>query len=240
MPDFNSTSANKQSDKKPRPKRPADTPDVRLSKSLSWILRHGAVKENLPIRPDGYISLAVLMKHNKFRNSKVSDIARVVKENAKQRFTLTYKPDENLDSDRELKEGENLEDWFIRANQGHSMETVDKVELVPLTQVESFPRNIVHGTSRKAWTKIKESGLSKMNRLHIHMAGGLLGDEGVTSGMRASSEVFIYVDAKKAVDAGIPFFKSSNNVILSPGNAEGIIPVEYFLKVENSSGQPIE
>lgn len=67
-------------------KRPNDSPDVKLSKSLSWILRHGAQKENIPIRHDGYICLKVLMSHNKFRNSKITDIARVVKENSKQRY----------------------------------------------------------------------------------------------------------------------------------------------------------
>lgn len=73
-----------------RPKRPADSPDVRLSKSLSWILRHGAQKEGIPIRPDGYISLSVLMKHNKFRNSKITDIDRVVRENSKQRYVYLF------------------------------------------------------------------------------------------------------------------------------------------------------
>lgn len=226
-------------DRQPRPKRPADTPDVRLSKALSYILRHGAQKENLPIRPDGYISLAILMKHNKFRNSKPSDIDRVVKENAKQRFTLTYKPDEPSATKPELTNTDNLNDWYIRANQGHSMETVDKVELLPLTSVDQFPAAVVHGTSRKAWSAIKTTGLSKMNRLHIHMAGGRLGDDGVISGMRANAEVFIYIDVKKALDAGISFSKSANNVILSAGNAQGLIPTQCFLKVEDKAGKPM-
>ena len=33
---------------------PSDNPDVRLSKSVSWILRHGAEQERLELRPDGY------------------------------------------------------------------------------------------------------------------------------------------------------------------------------------------
>lgn len=32
-----------------------DSPEVRLSKTLSWILRHGAASEGLPIREDGFI-----------------------------------------------------------------------------------------------------------------------------------------------------------------------------------------
>ena len=36
-------------------------PDVVISKALSFTLRHGAVKEGLSIRPDGYVSVADLV-----------------------------------------------------------------------------------------------------------------------------------------------------------------------------------
>lgn len=35
--------------------RREDTPDVRISKTLSYILRHGAAKESLTLRPDGFV-----------------------------------------------------------------------------------------------------------------------------------------------------------------------------------------
>ena len=34
---------------------PNDSPDVRLSKTLSWLLRHGAQSVGLFMRPDGYV-----------------------------------------------------------------------------------------------------------------------------------------------------------------------------------------
>jgi 2'-phosphotransferase len=37
--------------------RPNDSPDVATSKTLAYILRHGAEKESLHIRSDGYIKL---------------------------------------------------------------------------------------------------------------------------------------------------------------------------------------
>ncbi|CDO55552.1 hypothetical protein DV495_000760 [Geotrichum candidum] len=215
-----------------RPKRPADSPDVKLSKSLSYILRHGAVKEKVPMRADGYICLKALKSHNKFRNAKNEDIARVVRENSKQRFTLTYKPDDPSVEQPEFTSASVLEDWFIRANQGHSLTTVE-VELTPLLKTEDFPENVIHGTSRSAWEKIQASNaLSKMNRNHIHMAPGKLGDEGVISGMRASSDVYIYIDYEKALADGIKFFKSTNGVILSPGNEKGEIPLEYVARTQ--------
>lgn len=34
---------------------PRDDPKTRLSKTLSFVLRHGAEKEGIPIRPDGFV-----------------------------------------------------------------------------------------------------------------------------------------------------------------------------------------
>lgn len=221
-----------------RSKRPADSPDVKLSKSLSYILRHGAVKEKLPMRADGYLCMKALRSHNKFRNIKNEDIARIVRENSKQRYTLTYKPD-NLGAEQpEFTSTSNLEDWFIRANQGHSLKTVE-VSLTPLLKPDDFPDNVIHGTNHTAWEKIQNSNaLSRMNRNHIHFAPGRLGDEGVISGMRASSDVYIYIDYKKALANGITFFKSANGVILSPGNEKGEISLEYVLKTEDLKKSP--
>lgn len=37
--------------------RPPETPDVRASKTLAYICRHGAEKEQLHIRSDGFLKL---------------------------------------------------------------------------------------------------------------------------------------------------------------------------------------
>lgn len=42
--------------------RPPETPDVKASKGLAYILRHGAEKEGLHIRSDGYIKLADVVR----------------------------------------------------------------------------------------------------------------------------------------------------------------------------------
>ena len=42
--------------------RPNDDPDVRHSKTLSYILRHGAAKEGLKLRPDGFIRVEELVR----------------------------------------------------------------------------------------------------------------------------------------------------------------------------------
>ena len=40
---------------------PHDSPEVRLSKTLSWMLRHGAAQEGLQMRSDGYARVQELV-----------------------------------------------------------------------------------------------------------------------------------------------------------------------------------
>ena len=70
-----------------------------------------------------------------------------------------------------------------------------------------------------------------MTRNHIHFAKGLPGADGVISGIRDTCEVYIYVNVKKCLETGIPFFESTNGVLLSPGNDKGLIPLSMFDKV---------
>ncbi|KAI8805311.1 phosphotransferase KptA/Tpt1 [Cladochytrium replicatum] len=197
---------------------------IRLSKNLSYILRHGAEKHRIPIRPDGYMLLDDLLKDPKFRDVTLTQIQRVVENNDKKRFTLTQHPDGT---------------WMIRANQGHSMETVSDLELVPLS-IDTVPETVVHGTTRRAWGTIRNEGLCRMGRLHIHFAVGLPGEDGVISGMRGSSDVLIYVDVKSALQDGVEFFRSSNNVVLCPGVGEmGVLLPKYFSMVTDRKGSSL-
>ena len=42
---------------------PKDSVDVRLSKTLAYLLRHGAEKEGLPMRQDGYVKVQDLVSY---------------------------------------------------------------------------------------------------------------------------------------------------------------------------------
>lgn len=81
---------------------------IQMSKSLSWLLRHGAQQENIPIGSDGFISIEFILNHKCFKGKcTYKDIEDIVASDLKNRYTLrinktTGKPD-------------------IRANQGHSM-----------------------------------------------------------------------------------------------------------------------
>ncbi|ELR57506.1 tRNA 2'-phosphotransferase 1 [Bos mutus] len=201
-----------------RPPRDQDQ-DVQLSKALSYALRHGALKLGLPMGADGFVPLDALLQLPQFRSFSAEDVQRVVDTNAKQRFAL--------------QPGDPSTGPLIRANQGHSLQ-VPELELEPLETPQALPLMLVHGTFRQHWPSILLKGLSCRGRTHIHLAPGLPGDPGVISGMRPNCEVAVFINGPLALAGlalsadGIPFFRSTNGVILTPGNADGVLPPKYF------------
>lgn len=203
--------------KKEEKGRKDENQDIHISKSLSKLLRHQALKENLTIDSQGFVPVAELLQHRFLKSNRatLADIQRVVENDAKNRYTM------------KMEDGQ----YYICANQGHSISSV-KSDLVPLTRLDQFPTTqVVHGTSKRNYELIKESGyLSKMNRNHIHFAIGLPRDDQVISGMRQSASVYLFLDVLKLLQDGYKFYQSLNKVILSEG-IEGRIPLDYF-KVE--------
>ena len=164
--------------------------------------------------------------------------------------------------------------FLIRATQGHSIKSVDAASfLEPLTLADEakLPDTVVHGTFHGAWPAILESGgLKCMGRNHVHFASGPSlastlaevqergGDQAqvhpknekqVISGMRWDAQVLIYIDLRRALAAGCPFWRSENGVILSEGlpvpqgneSAEGesqkVVSSEFFeVVVERKAG----
>jgi 2'-phosphotransferase len=123
---------------------------------------------------------------------------------------------------------------LIRANQGHSIILESSSLLNPITiDSPDMPDVVLHGTFYGAWPAILDNGgMSKMGRNHMHFAAGVPGqDAGVISGMRADAQILIYIDIRRALDAGIPFWRSDNGVILTEGDAEGVLSMEFFTKV---------
>ncbi|KAL1940770.1 hypothetical protein VTO73DRAFT_7811 [Trametes versicolor] len=208
--------------------RPKDSPEVRISKTLSGILRHRGQNEGLAMRPDGYVRVAELLQRPKLQALKFDALQEIVKNDSKSRYSLILEADPSS--------GEEV--WWIRANQGHSIKSV-VLEYEPIKSANEIPTSIaVHGTNKRAWESIKEQGLSKMARNHIHLAQGVAGS-GVISGMRSSSQILIYVDVQKALDAGIKFYISANGVVLTEGDERGFVPPQFFSRIETANGAPL-
>lgn len=190
--------------------------DVKLSKKLSYVLRHGAIKEGYTVSASGFVDVGELLKSPKFQGYGVEDLRTVVDGNDKQRFHMCE------DEERKV--------LVIRANQGHSFSVPD-LDLTEL-QVGEIPFAI-HGTYKRCCDIIKREGLSRMGREHIHMAVSLPGADGVISGMRSTCDVIVRVNIDKALADGLKFYKSSNGVILCPGNEDGRILPKYFDSVKS-------
>ncbi|XP_034954392.1 tRNA 2'-phosphotransferase 1 isoform X2 [Zootoca vivipara] len=190
--------------------------DVRLSKALSYVLRHGAEKLGLQMELDGFVDVAEVLHLPQFKAWTLEDVQHVVETNEKQRFALRPHP-----SSGQLQ---------IRANQGHSLQ-VSELELIPLLDSLDFPEVVAHGTYLRHWPGIRRSGLSRMGRTHIHLAPGLPGDGAVRSGMRSNCDMAIVIDVARALADGITFYRSANEVILTPGDANGLLLPCYFKEV---------
>lgn len=69
----------------------------------------------------------------------------------------------------------------------------------------------------------------------MHFAAGLPEDAaaGVVSGMRGDAEILIYVDVRKSLeDGGADWWRSDNGVVLSAGDADGLVSSRYWTRVE--------
>ena len=141
--------------------------EVGISKTLSWILRHGAVELGLSIRPDGYVPVSEILQVPNILSMNhllislelkvtVDEIRSVVDNNDKKRYQLISEVD-----------AFGFEGLWIRAVQGHTIAAVHDEELLrPILDPFQF-EEVVHGTYLKVAEPIMKDGLCKMARNHI-------------------------------------------------------------------------
>jgi len=176
----------------------------RVSKFMSYVLRHNPQEIDLQLDENGWVSIEQLINNaNSGGKSFTRDlIERVVATNDKKRFSIS----EN--------------GLMIRANQGHSID-VD-LALKPLIP----PAVLLHGTAEKHLELIMADGLKKMDRHHVHLSEN--SETASAVGRRYGKLVLLKIDAKKMHENGFVFYKSDNNVWLVDS-----VPVEYLTIVEN-------
>mmetsp|Transcript_101181 Transcript_101181/g.200985 ORF Transcript_101181/g.200985 Transcript_101181/m.200985 type:complete len:616 (-) Transcript_101181:92-1939(-) len=191
-----------------------DREHVKISKMFSFVLRHAAHKLDVTIRKDGFVRLREIMKLRNFRPYDLEELMAVVYFDEKERYTMVREYDGEL---------------LIRANQGHTMKVVEDDLLLETIEEAGEVSECVHGTYLVHWPFIKRQGLSRVARNHIHLANGLP-EDGKIRGMRSTAELFVYVNVTRAMEDGITFHKSKNDVILTQG-FDGWLPVKYFTKV---------
>lgn len=164
---------------------------VRASKFMSLVLRHRPDKIGLALDANGWAKVADLVtcSRNGGLALSVELIREVVETNDKKRFVLS-------------EDGER-----IRAAQGHSI-TVD-LELTP----QEPPELLYHGTPSHAVESIRQQGLLKGKRHHVHLSPDR--ETAKRVGQRYGRPVILMVQAGTMWQAGIPFFCSENGVWLT-------------------------
>lgn len=61
----------------------------------------------------------------------------------------------------------------------------------------------------------------------------------VISGMRATAQILIWVDVKQSLAGGLKWWKSANGVILTEGDANKFVKMEWVDRVERRGGELI-
>lgn len=207
-----------------------------LSREMVKILRHSAEKMKIHIDTDGYINLADLVLNLKtIKNIDIKGnqteilqtIHLIVKDCKKQRFSLR-----KIKSDKKLNYLTILSKFEIRANQGHSIKIVNISDFEFIKNPDIEIPTLFHGTFKKYVNSIMKYGLNRMKRNNIHLTEGFIGNKNsqgknIISGIRNNCQIIILIDTKKASEKyDLKFFRSSNGVILCPGNANGSIPAD--------------
>lgn len=174
---------------------------IKLSKEISYVLRHNPNKYNLNMDENGYVLIAELL--NGLNNSKqfkelitLNDLKEVIKVCDKERF--------KIDDDK------------IKALYGHTISLKIKME-------EVIPPDILyHGTTKKALDSILNKGLDKRKRQYVHLAKEK--EVAYRVGKRRDEEpVILKIAAKEACLDGIIFYYGGDDIYLTK-----YIPINYI------------
>ncbi len=164
---------------------------VALSKFLSRHLRHAPAELGLTLEPGGWVAVDDLLAGCAHHGKPITraELDEIVRTSDKQRFAF----DET--------------GARIRANQGHSVD-VD-LQLAPTEP----PPILYHGTAEPNLDTIRQHGLKKMARHHVHLSPDVATARKV--GQRHGKPVIFAVDAAAMRARGHLFYCSANGVWLT-------------------------
>lgn len=171
----------------------------KLSKALSYVLRHDPDSIGITLEEGGWTNVDLLCKSMTRSERPLTReiLEQIVLDNDKQRF--------EFDSEKKR----------IRARQGHSVE----IDLL-LDPVEP-PAVLFHGTAKHQLDSIFEKGIIKGNRHHVHMSTNR--ETMMSVGARHGKPIVLQIDAKSMYVNGHQFFVTGNSVWLTDN-----VPTQYL------------
>jgi putative RNA 2'-phosphotransferase len=176
------------------------------SKFLSLVLRHRPETIGMKLDPHGWLNINELIENANNSGIRITLelLHEVIATNNKQRFALSN------------------DGLRIRANQGHSITSVD-LNLAPTRP----PEQLFHGTVAPFLASIRGRGLLKRSRNQVHLSA----DFGTATkvGSRRGTPVVLTVASGRMHQSGYQFLVSDNGVWLTDS-----VPAE-FLTIPNLS-----
>lgn len=163
---------------------------TRTSKFLSLVLRHQPETAHITLDSAGWVGVEELLHGCAKARRSISreQLQHIVDTNAKKRFEFS------ADGTR------------IRASQGHSIEVDLAYEPMPPPEV------LYHGTATRFLDSIREQGLLKKERHHVHLSA----ETRITMevGARHGKPALLTIRAAAMSTAGHTFYRSTNGVWL--------------------------
>ncbi len=175
---------------------------TRISKLLSFALRHKPVDLNIHLDENGWTDVSILLQRlvEKGENINIDILKYVVATNEKQRFAF------------------NSDETKIRANQGHSVSV--QLEYAP----QQPPKFLYHGTIKKFMPFILKDGLQKMKRHHVHLTNDIATATKVAE--RRGKAVILIINAGQMFLKAHNFYLSDNGVWLTTA-----VPPEFITRL---------
>ena len=169
--------------------------DERLSKRLSYILRHNPESIGVKLETGGWAETDKVIAGIPGMN--IDILQRIVSTDDKMRYSFSQ------------------DKGKIRANQGHSCN-------VDMRFKEAYPPcELYHGTAKELISSIMTEGLIHGSRQYVHLSSDVITAENV--GKRHGEPVVLWVDAVRMVNDGYKFYLSDNGVWLTEGVPVGYI-----------------
>lgn len=175
----------------------------RISKFLSWVLRHHPEAISIQLDQNGWTDVDHLIeKANNYGVQFDRELLdHIVATNSKKRFAFN----DTLDK--------------IRASQGHSID----IDLG--YKNEKPPVILFHGTAEKFVPSILDTGLEKKDRKHVHLSSDL--ETALKVGQRHGKPFVFTVLAEQMYHDNFQFYLSDNGVWLTDN-----VPTKYLKQNE--------
>jgi 2'-phosphotransferase len=180
----------------------------KISKTLSYILRHGALKYNIDIDRYGYIKTDDILKLPQFYNVTLDDIFEIVYDDSRGRYTIK----------------ESLDTFYIKANHGHSI-LIPNSPIKKILNTNSY-KVLSYECTYQEWIIIKgNKGLQRKN-IELKVPKKNYNRNYISY----NKSVIIYINLEKALAQGFEFNMYSNGKILTQG-LNGFMSIDFFANV---------